>query len=126
MEDLPWDEIRSKIQENIKLEADSSARTIKILITGEMPEGTPIQDMMQGDANLKQLSGLFLGEEIEFAAEALEDGKGMLLRFEDDKGFKKMHEFLDGLFYGDILKELMTKIMEVMFEAFGEGNEPPS
>jgi hypothetical protein len=117
--DIPWDEIQQKMRENIELVVDEAGRTLKILVKAEMPEGTPIKDMVKDDAGLKQMTTMLMGEEISFTSEILEDERGMLLHFEDDESLKKMHEFLDGLFFGDKLKELMDKIMSLMFEAFG-------
>ncbi len=124
--DIPWDEIQEKMRENIELVVDESARTLKILVKAEMPEGTPIKDMVKDDAGLKQMTSMLMGEEISFTSEILEEERGMLLHFEDDGALKKMHEFLDGLFFGDKLKELMEKLMTIMFEAFGGDEDPTS
>lgn len=124
--DIPWDEIQEKMRENIELVVDESARTLKILVKAEMPEGTPIKDMVKDDAGLKQMTSMLMGEEISFTSEILEEERGMLLRFEDDEALKKMHEFLDGLFFGDRLKELMEKLMSIMFEAFGGDEDSTS
>lgn len=124
--DIPWDEIQEKMRENIELVVDEAARTLKILVKAEMPEGTPIKDMIKDDAGLKQMTSMLMGEEISFTSELLEEERGMLLRFEDVETLKKMQEFLDGLFFGDSLKELMEKLMSVMFEAFGGDEDPTS
>ncbi len=124
--DLPWDEIQQKMRENIELIVDEPGRTLKILVKGEISEGTPIKDMVKDDAGLKRMTTMLMGEEISFTSEVLEEERGMLLHFEDDESLKKMHKFLDGLFFGDSLKELMEKLISVMFEAFGGGDEDPT
>lgn len=107
------------MRENIELVVDEAGRTLKILVKGEISEGTPIKDMIKDDAGLKRMTTMMMGEEISFTSEILEEERGMLLRFEDDESLKKMHDFLNGLFFGDSLKELMEKLISVMFEAFG-------
>ncbi len=118
--DLPWDEIQSKMKESIEIKTDESERTIMIFFKDELPESLPIQGMMKdaGGEQLQQMSSMVMDETIEFETEVREDEKAVYLRFQDDESFRKMHEFLEKLFFGDGLKELMEKIMQVMFQAF--------
>jgi hypothetical protein len=124
--DIPWDELQSKMKENIEITVDESERTLKILLKGELPEGFPIQGMIQdaGGERLQQMSNMVMDEPINFETEVREDEKAVYLRFQDDESLQKMHEFLQNLFFGDGLKELMEKIMQVMFQAFSL-EEPP-
>jgi len=79
--------------------------------------------MLEDEEGLKRMSKNLLDEEINYTSEPLPDGKGVLLHFETDEDFKKMREFIDGIVYGDLLRDLMEKIMKSMFAAFDNQSE---
>ena len=121
--ELPFDKIQAAIQENLDIEVDETARTIKLEFTGSIYEEIPFQDMLEDEEGLKRMSKNLLDEEINYTSEPLPDGKGVLLHFETDEDFKKMREFIDGIVYGDLLKDLIEKIMKSMFAAFDNQSE---
>jgi hypothetical protein len=121
--ELPFDKIQAAIQENLDIEVDEAARTIKLEFKGNIYEEIPFQDMLEDEEGLKRMSKNLLDEEINYTSEPLPDGKGALLHFETEEDFKKMREFINGIVYGDLLKDLMEKIMKSMFAAFDDRSE---
>ena len=73
------------MKENIELEADEDRRSIKISVKGEVPEGMPVHELVQGEEMLKQMTSVFIGEKIDFALEQLPDANGVLLQFDDEE-----------------------------------------
>ena len=120
--DLPIDEIQKKLQENIDLEADESTRTIQIIFKGDIYQDIPLKDMLEDEQGLGRMSQIFLDEKIEYKTEMLPDGNGVRLIFDSDESFQKMQEFIDGLLYGELLKEVVEKMMKSLFSAFGTDN----
>lgn len=118
--ELPFDQIQAAIQEHLNIEADTSAKTIKLEFKGSTYEEIPFMDMLEDKEGLKRMSKTFLDEEIKYTAEPIPEGKGVILHFETDEDFQKMQEFIDGIVHGDLLKELVEKFMKSMFEAFGD------
>jgi hypothetical protein len=116
---MDWDEIQSEIRDKLEVKVNSAKRTIKLAMKGEMPEGFSIKQALGDGESLKPMVKMLTGEDIDFTAEALPDGKSVELRFKDDKSLKKMQQFIDGLVRGDLLKQLAEKMMKIMFEAFG-------
>jgi hypothetical protein len=119
--EMPFDKIQAAIQENLDIEVDEATRTIKLEFKGTIYEEIPFQDMLEDEEGLKRMSKNFLDEEINYTSEPLPDGKGVILHFETEEDFNKMREFINGLVYGDLLKEMMEKILKSMFSAFDDG-----
>jgi len=117
--DIDWNEIQSQLRDRLELKANPAKRIIKVTMKGEMPEGFSLKDALGGGESLKPMVKVMTGEDVDFTAEPLPDGKSVELRFKDEKSFKTMQEFLHGLVYGDLLKGLVEKLMKIMFEAFG-------
>jgi len=121
--ELPFDKIQAAIQENLEIEVDETARTIKLEFKGSIYEEIPFQDMLEDEEGLKRMSKNLLDEEINYTSEPLPDGKGVVLHFKTDEDFKKMREFINGIVYGDLLKDLIEKIMKSMFAAFDDRSQ---
>lgn len=117
--DIDWDGIQSQLRDKLDVKVNSAKRTIKVIMKGDMPEGFSLKDALGGGESLKPMVKIATGEDIDFTAEPLPDGKSVELRFKDDKSLKKMQDFLHGLIRGDLLKKVVENLMKVMFEAFG-------
>ncbi|MFW9831898.1 MAG: hypothetical protein ACFFD8_08985 [Candidatus Thorarchaeota archaeon] len=116
--ELPFEKIQSAIQEHLNMEADPVVRTIKLEFKGSIYEDIPFGDMLEDEEGLKRMAKNFMDEDIEYTANPLTEGKGVMLQFKTDEDYQKMYDFLTGIIYGDLLKELMEKIMKSMFDAF--------
>lgn len=120
--EIPFDKIQAAIQEYLSFQSDAETKSIKLEFKGSIYEEIPFGDMLENEEGLKRMARNFLDEDIEYTVEPLPEGKGVMLRFETDEDFQKMHDFINGLIHGDLLKELVQKIMKSMFAAFGEGS----
>lgn len=123
--DVDWDQVQERINKNMEMEADSSAHTIKITTKEEISESEDASratEFLQGD-RLKGIVALLLGEPVEFTTEILEEEKAILLRFEDEKSMKRVHELLKDMFFGGKLKEYVEKIISAMFSGFPSEEE---
>jgi hypothetical protein len=118
--DVPFEKVKSALQENLSIEADKTARTIKLEFKGTLYQDMPFMDMLDDEEGLKRMARNFIDEEISYTAEPLSEGQGVLLRFDTDEAFQKMHDFLDGLVNGDLLKELIAKVMQSMFSVMDD------
>ncbi len=116
--EIPFDKIKAAIQEHLAFEADSVSRTIKLEFKGSIYEEMPFGDMLQDEEGLKRMAKSFLDEDIQYTAEPLPEGTGVLLKFDSDEEYQKMYNFIDGIVYGELLKELLEKIMKSMFAVF--------
>ena len=121
--ELPFDKIQAAIQEHLLFEADPAARTIKLEFKGSIYEEMPLGDMLEDEEGLKRMAKSFMDEDIDYTAEPLPDGKGVILSFGSDEEYQKMYNFIDGIVNGELLKDIMEKIMKSMFAAFGESSE---
>lgn len=127
MKEIDWDEIREKLRSSISLVADASQLTLKIEAkTEETPKEIPVDRIIESGDQLKELASQFLGHPVEFTAEPLEGGRGILLRFQDEETLQEMHKFMEDLLFGDILKQLVEMIMKALAEALGGGGEESS
>jgi len=118
--EIPFDKIRAAIQQYLTFEADPATRTIKLEFTGSIYQEIPFGDMLEDEDGLKRMAKNFLDEDIEYRAELLPEGKGVLLRFDTEEDYQKMHKFVDGIVNGDLLQELITKAMKSMFSAMDD------
>ena len=121
--ELPFDKIQAAIKEHLLFEADPTARTIKLEFKGSIYEEMPLGDMLEDEEGLKRMAKSFMDEDIDYTAEPLPDGKGVILSFESDEEYQKMYNFIDGIVNGELLKDIMEKIMKSMFAAFGDNSE---
>jgi hypothetical protein len=117
--DIDWNEIQSLLRDRLDVKVNSGKRVITVTMKGEMPAGFSIKEALGGGDSLKPMAKVMTGKDIDFTAEPLPDGKSVELRFQDDESFKTMQEFLHDLINGDLLKELVEKLMKTMFSAFG-------
>ncbi|MFX0168371.1 MAG: hypothetical protein ACFE89_03340 [Candidatus Hodarchaeota archaeon] len=118
--DIPFDRVKAALQEHLVISADAAARTIKLEFKGTVYEDMPFMDMLDDEEGLKRMARNFIGEEIAYTTEPLPDGQGVLLHFETDRAYQKMYEFLDGLVNGNLLKELIEKVVKSMFSAIND------
>jgi hypothetical protein len=118
--EIPFDRIREAIQQYLSFEANPEARTIKLEFKGSIYEEMPFGDMLEDEEGLRRMAKNFMDEEINYTAEPLPEGKGVILYFETDDDFRKMHSFIDGIVNGELLQELMTKVMKSMFSAMDD------
>lgn len=118
--EIPLDKIREAIQAHLAFSSDPTTRTITLEFKGTIYEEMPFGDMLEDEEGLKRMAKNFMGEEIKYTAEPLPEGKGVILHFESDEEFQKMYNFIDGIINGDLLQELMTKVMQSMFSAMDD------
>jgi hypothetical protein len=78
--------------------------------------------MLEDEEGLRRMAKNFMDEDIEYTAEPLPEGKGVLLRFETAEDYQKMYNFIDGIVNGDLLQELMAKVMKSVFSAMDDDN----
>lgn len=116
--DMDWNGIQSELRDKLDVKVSAAKRTIKVTMKGELPAGFSIKDALGGGESLKPMVKMMTGEDVDFTAEALPDGKSVELRFKDEKSLKKMEGFLHDLIHGNLLKELVQKMMKIMFDAF--------
>jgi hypothetical protein len=83
-----------------------------------MPEAFSIKDALSSGESLKLMVILMTGKDVDFTTEALPDGKGVELQFEDEKSLKTVQEFFHDLIHGDLLKGFVDKMAD-MFEGLG-------
>ena len=115
--ELPFDQIREAIKQHLAFSPDPAARTITLEFKGTIYQEMPFGDMLEDEEGLKRMAKNFMDEEIVYTAEPLPEGKGVILHFESDEEYQKMFKFLDGIINGDLLEEIMTKLMKSMFSA---------
>ncbi len=115
--ELPFDQIRETIKQHLAFSPDPDARTITLEFKGTIYEEMPFGDMFEDEEGLKRMAKNFLDEEIEYTAEPLPEGKGVILHFNSDEEYQKMFKFIDGIINGDLLQDIMAKIMQSMFSA---------
>ncbi len=118
--ELPFDQIRETIKQHLVFTPDPNARTIKLEFKGSIYEEMPFGDMLEDEEGLKRMAKNFMDEDIEYTAESLSEGKGVLLHFQSTDEYQKMYNFIDGILNGDLLQEIMAKIMKSMFSAMDE------
>jgi len=118
--EFPFDKIQATIREHLAFEADPIARTIKLEFKGSIYEEMPFNDMLEDEEGLKRMAKNFLDEDIEYTAEPLPEGKGVILYFDSDEDYQKMYKFIDGIVNGDLIQDIMEKIMKSMFSALGD------
>lgn len=118
--ELPFEKIQAAIQEHLEIEANPTTRTIKLEFKGTIYEEIPFGDILEDEEGLQRMAKNFMDEEINYTTKPLPDGKGVILHFETDEDYQKMFDFLNGIVYGDLLKDLMEKVMKSMFSAFGD------
>jgi hypothetical protein len=118
--DIPFEKVKAALQENLAIDTDPIARTIKLQFKGTLYQDMPFMDMLDDEEGLKRMARNFMDEDITYTAEQLPEGQGILLRFDTDEAYQKMYEFLNGLVNGDLLKELIEKVMQSMFSAMDE------
>ena len=115
--EIPFDKIRDAIQQYLEFKADSTARTITLEFKGSIYEEMPFGDMLEDEEGLKRMAKNFMDQDIEYTAEPLPEGKGVILHFETDEDYQKMYSFIDGIVNGNLIQELMAKVMQSMFSA---------
>ncbi|MFX1564355.1 MAG: hypothetical protein ACFFCH_00025 [Promethearchaeota archaeon] len=118
--EIPLDRIREAIQSHLAFSSDPTARTITLEFKGSIYEEMPFGDMLEDEEGLRRMAKNFMDEEIHYTAEPLSEGKGVILRFETVEDFQKMHNFIDGIVNGDLLQELITKVVQSMFSAMDD------
>ncbi|MFX1509971.1 MAG: hypothetical protein ACFFBR_06665 [Promethearchaeota archaeon] len=118
--EIPLDKIREAIQAHLAFSSDPTTRTITLEFKGTIYEEMPFGDMLEDEEGLKRMAKNFMDEEIKYTAEPLPEGKGVILHFQTDEDFQKMYNFIDGIINGDLLQELMTKVMQSMFSAMDD------
>jgi hypothetical protein len=118
--EIPLDKIREAIQAHLAFSADPAARTITLEFKGTIYDEMPFGDMLEDEEGLKRMAKNFMDEEIHYTVESLPEGKGAILHFETDEDFQKMHNFIDGIVNGELLQELMRKVMQSMFSAMDD------
>lgn len=118
--DVPFEKVKAALQENLSIVADATALTIKLQFKGSLYQDMPFMDMLDDEEGLKRMARNFIDEEITYVAEPLPEGQGVLLRFDTFEAYQKMYDFLNGLVNGDLLKELITKVMQSMFSVMDD------
>ena len=78
--------------------------------------------MLEDEEGLRRMAKNFMDEEIHYTAEPLSEGKGVILHFDSEDEYQKMFKFIDGIINGDLLEDIMTKIMKAMFSAMGDNH----
>ena len=78
--------------------------------------------MLEDEEGLKRMAKNFMDQDIEYTAEPLPEGKGVILHFETDEDYQKMYSFIDGIVNGNLIQELMAKVMQTMFSAMDNDN----
>ncbi len=115
--EIPFDKIRDAIQQYLAFKADSTTRTITLEFKGSIYEEMPFGDMLEDEEGLKRMAKNLMDQDIEYTAEPLPEGKGVILHFETDEDYQKMYNFIDGIVNGNLIQELMAKVMQSMFSA---------
>jgi hypothetical protein len=118
--DIPFEKVKAALQENLSIDADPTARIIKLQFKGTLYQDMPFMDMLDDEEGLKRMARNFIDEDIAYTAEPLTEGQGVLLRFDTDDAYQKMYDFLDGLVNGNLLKELLVKVMQSMFSVMDD------
>ncbi|MFX1319088.1 MAG: hypothetical protein ACFE9D_04540 [Promethearchaeota archaeon] len=118
--EIPFDKIRAAIQQYLAFKADPTTRTITLEFKGSIYEEMPFGDMLEDEEGLKRMAKNFMDQDIEYTAEPLPEGKGVILHFETDEDYQKMYSFIDGIVNGELLQELMAKIMQSMFSVMDD------
>ena len=95
--DIPFDRVKAALQEHLSIDANATARTIKLVFKGTVYEDMPFMDMLDDEEGLKRMARNFMDEEIAYTVEPLPDGQGVVLHFETDDAYQKMYEFIDRL-----------------------------
>ncbi len=113
----------------MEMEVDSSTHTIRITTKEGISEGADTSqaaqasEFLQGD-RLKGMVGILLDEPVEFETEVIQEERLLIMKFEDEKSMKRVHEVLKDMFFGGKLKEYVEKIIGAMFSGFpGEEEE---
>ena len=91
MDGFNWDEIKEQLSNSVKLEKNDDDLSIKIqVLADDIQENQMIGGMLQGEEQMKQSLGQFLGSDkpIEFDIEINEEEKYTLMKFENKKEFK--------------------------------------
>ena len=118
--DIPFERVKAALKENLSIDADPTARTIKLQFKGTLYQDMPFMDMLDDEEGLKRMARNFIDEDITYTAEQLPEGQGVLLQFDTDEAYQKMYDFLDGLVNGDLLKDLIAKVVQSMFSAMND------
>ena len=118
--DIPFEKVKAALKENLSIDADPTARTIKLQFKGTLYQDMPFMDMLDDEEGLKRMARNFIDEDITYTAEQLPEGQGVLLQFDTDEAYQKMYDFLDGLVNGDLLKDLIAKVVQSMFSAMND------
>jgi hypothetical protein len=118
--EIPFEKIRAAIQQYLAFEPNPLAHTIRLEFKGSIYEEMPFGDMLEDEEGLKRMAKNFLDQDIEYTAEPLSEGKGVILHFETDEDYQKMYNFIDGILNGDLLQELLAKVMKSMFSALND------
>ncbi|MFX1576725.1 MAG: hypothetical protein ACFFCF_06090 [Promethearchaeota archaeon] len=118
--EIPFEKIQAAIKQYLSFEADPITRTIRLEFRGTIYEEMPFGDMLEDEEGLKRMAKNIMDEDIQYTAEPLPEGKGVLLHFETEDEYQKMYDFIDGIVNGDLLQELMKKVLQSMFSAMDD------
>lgn len=117
MGNMNWDEIQDQLKKAIKLDKNKEDLTVTITVLEEnIEQNQMVGGLLKGEAEMKQGLSQFLGHPLDCDVSINEADKIITMTFKNKKDWKKVHEFLNEMFFGDFLK----KMMEAMMGAFGD------
>ncbi|MFX0188181.1 MAG: hypothetical protein ACFE8A_10640 [Candidatus Hodarchaeota archaeon] len=123
MENLDWEEIKEQLQKAVKLEKKEEDLSIKIsILESNIEENQMVGGMLRDGDEMKQSLGQFLGkkEPLDCDIEINQKKRTMLLKFKEEKDFKKVYNLLNDLFFGDFLKKMIEAMMGAFGDMFGQ------